>query len=373
MLGLTELYVFDTDLNRLGIIDAYTEVEVDWKYQNHSNIFFVCGAEYKSLLISDDDRIIVKSNDLHRGFLIDAVEYEDELELKMIVNGKSMGNLLNRRLILGQQRFNGNIEDVFKAFVNVNCINPTDPKRVIPNLVLGVNQGINLTIDVTYANALLDITLWELAVKYDIAYEILLNHKEKKFVFSTYQGIDRSYLQDVNPRIVFAKAFDNVNLQSYYDDNSNFKNMAYAAGEGEGAARMVVPVNDSVEGLSRREIFVDARDLQSTYRNQNNEEITIPATEYRALLVSRGESKLSEHQRIQSFSSENEINAQYQFNRDYALGDRVSVRNDELNIIAHPRIVAAKETFTRNSYGLKTDFGTAIPTPLEKIMRKGLR
>ena len=367
-----EFYVFDTNFNRLGIVDGYSEAEFSLKYHDHSNILLVADAseENKALLMNNDaERIITKLTDTKRGYLIEVAEYEDEQQLKIIINAKSLSVFTNMRLILGQQRFSGNIENVIKNFVFTNAIQPADPNRIIPHLILGENKGINIEIDESYTNVPLDIAIWEMCIKYDISFEILMNHEMKKYEFITYQGTDRSTLQTENAHVIFAKEFDNVNLQSYIDDKSNYKSTAYVAGEGEGVNRVIVRINDNLSGLNRREVFFDARDLQSTYKDENDVEITIPQSQYNSLLEMRGNSKLVDYQRIRSFSSDIDLFSQFIFNEHYFLGDKVSNRNDELGVVTHSRVVTARETYYRQGYALKLEFGTSIPSFFEKLKK----
>ena len=49
----------------------------------------------------------------------------------------------------------------------------------------------------------------------------------------------------------------------------------------------------------RREIYIDARDLQS----DSDPDKPLTAEEYAALLTNRGQEKLSEHQLVQSFAA----------------------------------------------------------------------
>lgn len=367
-----DLFVFDMQFNRLGIIDEFTETQFDHKYDNHSQVYLTVDAtkENSDLLINNDElRIITKSTDINRGYIIETAEYEDDTQLRITVIAYSLSIMTSWRLIEGQQQFKGNIEDVLKGFVNANSINPTDSKRIIPNLVLGVNEGINIITDEAYSNTQLDEALWEMCKKYELSYEILMNHTNKKYVFSTYIGADRSSEQSTIPSVIFAKAFDNVTLQSYVDDKSGYRSTAYVAGEGEGMARTVVKVNDVYTGFNRRELFVDARDLQTVYEDENDVEITLSPAEYQALLNERGLNKLAEYQRIRTFESDIDLYSQFIFNEHYFLGDKVTNRNDELGIVNHSRVVRANETYNRDGYHLKLEFGTSIPTLIDKLKR----
>ena len=70
----------------------------------------------------------------------------------------------------------------------------------------------------------------------------------------------------------------------YTKDVSEYKNCAIVAGQGEGANREIVIVNDNLSGQDRKELFVDARDIEDGTN-----------------LADRGKSKLAENTIIESF------------------------------------------------------------------------
>ena len=362
-----ELWVFDMEFNRLAIIDEYEEVELETYYQNHSPFIVRLEGkkEYADLFLQGYDRIIVKSNDIHRGYYLETPQYTDETSIEIELLCRSLSVMTAWRRIIGQQRFAGNIEDAIKYFINLNAINPANPKRIIPNLVLGINEGIDIQVDEAYINADLDTAIWEMCKKYDIGFEILMNHEAKKYVASTYQGADRSAEQNINPHVIFAKAFDNVNRQSYVDDRADYKTTAYIAGKDR-----TITVNDEAAGFARRELFVDASSISKTYYNENYEEITIPEAEYIATLKETGQSELAQYPRVQTFESEVDTDAQHIYGVDYFIGDKVTNRNDELGIATHSRVVTAKERWKRSGYSLSLEFGTSIPKLLDKIKRE---
>ena len=362
-----ELWVFDMEFNRLAIIDEYEDVDLATYYQNHSEfvVRLEGNKEYADLFLQGHDRIIVKSNDVHRGFYVETPQYTDERNIEIELLCRSLSAMTAWRQITGQQRFVGNVEDAIKHFINLNAINPKNPNRIIPNLVLGVNESISIQVDETYTNTQLDIAIWEMCKKYDIGFEILMNHEAKKYVASTYQGVDRSAEQTVNPRVIFAKAFDNVNRQSYVDDKADYKSTAYVEAEDR-----TITVNDTVAGFARRELFVDAGSISRTYRDENDREITMSEAEYVATLKETGQSGLAEYPRVQTFESEIDADTQFVYGVDYFIGDKVTNRNDELGIATHSRVVTARENWNRNGYNLSLEFGTSIPKLLDKIKRE---
>lgn len=106
---------------------------------------------------------------------------------------------------------------------------------------------------------------------------------------------------------IIAAAATEVRLGEKYKDGSSmrlvtddapWRNYAYVLGEGEGAARVQVIV-DQTAGGPRRELYVDASDLQRG-------EMTLAA--YQAQLAARGAAKLAEFRRVE-FAESSDVTA----------------------------------------------------------------
>lgn len=120
-------------------------------------------------------------------------------------------------------------------------------------------------------------------------------------------------------------------------------------------------------GLSRRELYIDARDLQSDSDPDN----PLTAEEYAAILTNRGREKLSENQLVRSFSAEiRALNPTYSCGEDFQLGDTITVIDDRLGVTAD----AVVQGLTRSSSGdgetLSLILGYEQPTIHQLLKRK---
>ena len=70
--------------------------------------------------------------------------------------------------------------------------------------------------------------------------------------------------EDVSSVVQFSAEFENVTNESLEKNNYDEATTALIYGEGEGKARKHTQVNNNLSGLERKEIYVDARDLQQT-------------------------------------------------------------------------------------------------------------
>ena len=381
-----DLHVFNIDtFERLGIIDVYQEQIFRTNYRAHSELEMIVDATPENidwLVTQSDDVFLTTGVEVQRGYLIESFDYDDEQSASIKVYCKSLSIMLNWRHIERQTNYSGNVERVMRKFVEDNAISPTNSKRKLANLVFGPISGVGSNTTISYNGDQLDEALWDMAVKHDITYDIFADIPNKKFIFKIWQGTDRTTEQNIRDAVIFAKEFDNVLHQNYQDDKTLFRNTVYVAGAGEGSSRQIVTVNDAASGRHRRELYVDARDLQDTEQqtvvtiNDDGEEtettetVQMNPTQYRALLVERGESKKAEYERVQAFETGIDYNSQFKYGTDYINGDKVTIRNDEIGIVMHTRVVTTKETYKSGGYDLEIEFGSNVPTLFNTIKKK---
>jgi hypothetical protein len=188
----------------------------------------------------------------------------------------------------------------------------------------------------------------EICAAYDYGFSVKLTNGV--FVFDLYKGVNRSWEQMENKHIVFSANYDNLITSDYESDHAEICNIALVAGEGEGSERKTTTTHHGTEpqGLGRRELYVDARDLST-----NNGEIADDV--YTAQLVQRGIESLAERVELILFESEIESKAQYQYKRDYLLHDIVQIQANN-GIEAQVRIVEIIETQDESGYSLRPTF-----------------
>lgn len=366
-----DFYVFDLDFNFHGIIDDYVNIPVTRNYEKKTSFTIEVAPTDKNLQLLKKNRLIAKQTDIEHAFIIETIEFNDGKDSSLSATVFSLHHLLQKRAIIDQQTFYGKVGQVLSQFVEANAVNPANPNRKIPSLVIDSNNAyIGPSVAESRTSGQLDDVLFEIAIKFGVSWDILFDYENKQFVFKVWQGKDRSEQQSINPRVVFAKEFDNVIGQNYIDSENGYKNVAIVAGEGEGVDRKRVIVNDELSGFERNELFVDARDLQSTYYDENNQEVTIPESEYLNILRERGKSKLAELEPIEILDSQIDIVSSFKYEEDFYLGDIVSVKNTRLGIVAHTRIVEVIETFSKEGRTLVADFGSSKPTLIDKLKRE---
>ncbi|MGG3943366.1 siphovirus ReqiPepy6 Gp37-like family protein [Peribacillus psychrosaccharolyticus] len=373
-----DIYVFNKEFEPLGIIDSFTsfiwrrEFYKTGTFELHLSLPDKDEEAAKLIALLRKDQVLLKEDSPEEAAYIDTVVIDDEENETLVVSGFFVENFFKDRLVWGEQSKAGSIESILKHFVSKNCIQPDKTNRIIPHLTLSPDRGITKQVNEVDSYGNLVELIEELSLKYDVGWRVLFNLATKQYIFDVYDGMDRTINQSANPRAIFSLQYENVKEQSFTDSNSNYKNMALIAGQGEGSARKLVTINDHLSGFERRELFVDARDLPPTRESNVEGEDDIPLTdaEYEMLLIERGNSGLAETQIIKTFESGIYISSNLVYKQDFDLGDKVTIQNDRWGLILNTRITSVEEVYENDIVDIRVNFGSNIPTLIDKIQQK---
>ncbi len=184
----------------------------------------------------------------------------------------------------------------------------------------------------------------------NLGWHIYPNFNLGKWIFDIYDGRDFSVSQNINPPVIFSPDFDNVKGQEFIDSLIGFGNYAIVAVQGEGVDREIIVLGSDAIGLDKHVIFVDARDIEN------------PAD-----LPARGEVRLGEHQRVLSFQSEVLPTGPFEYEKDWDLGDIVTVQNKDWGLTMDVRITEVEEVYETSGFRLNVIFGKSLPTLSQKL------
>jgi len=153
-------------------------------------------------------------------------------------------------------------ETVMKHYVDKCLINPADLARKINILQNATDQGRGQTISWQSRYKNLAEELEKLSVISGLGWNIYLDFELLKWIFEVYEGKDLTVGQSTNPPVIFSPDFDALRSQHYAESELNYKNLAYVAGQGEGAARTIVTVPQLVEQTQVSDIDDTQADFQ---------------------------------------------------------------------------------------------------------------
>ena len=318
-----DLIVLDTSLNPLKIIDTYESLIWTDRYWEHGD-FELYTSMTDSILGYIRQDYYLAARDSEHVMIVEKILIKSDAEDgdHLTVSGRSLESILNRRIVWGRKIISGNLQNGIKTLLEEAIISPSDIDRKIDNFIFEESDDplvTELTVVAQYTGDNLYDVIHKICSNCGIGFRITIND-HRQFVFKLYSGVDRSYDQINNPYVVFSPNFENIINSNYMESKSALKNVALIGGEGEGTARKFASVGDG-KGLSRREIFVDARDISSDV----GDGVTLTESEYSAQLEQRGDETLAENTDVESFEGEVETNIMYRYGEDFFNGDIIQI------------------------------------------------
>lgn len=320
-----ELFVLNADFESIAVIDTYESMIWTDRYNAYGD-FEIYFAMDESLLeyIKEDYYLWLK--DSEHSMIIEDIKIDADTEEgnRLIVTGRSLESILERRIIWGQRIFSGNLQNAIQTMLNENIISPSVADRKIANFIFVPSTDskiTSLTINNQYTGDDLYTVIKGLCEENNIGFKIVLTDNNQ-FAFSLYAGADRSYDQTENPYVVFSPNFENIINSNYFSSKAGYRNVTLVAGEGEGASRKTTVVG-SASGLDRRELFTDARDISS-----DTEDGTLSDAEYIAQLRTKGLKNLADHMITTAFEGEVEVTRLFKYGEDFFIGDIVQIANE---------------------------------------------
>lgn len=333
-----DLLILNKKYQNVDVPDSYESLIWTDRYYEEGDFEIYTSATKRNIDMFKEDYFIW-SNSSDHVMIIDSIVIENDAQLgnHLTISGHSLESILKRRIIWKQTILDGKLEDGIEQLLNENIIEPSDQNRTIDNFIFikSDNPYIDsISINTQFTGDNLYDAIRSICVPYNIGFKIVLN-PENKLVFQLYSGTDRSYDQIINPHVVFSPNFDNIINSKRTKDNRYYKNVALVAGEGEGLQRKTLTVGDeTLSGIERRELYVDAREIQSTDSNGNK----LSNDKYYSLLKEKGENQLSEDKPIQTFDGSLETTKMYKYETDFFMGDIVQIE-DEFGYVNKARVI----------------------------------
>lgn len=284
--------------------------------------------------------------------VIESVKRESDSETSkvFVIKGSLALKLLEYRVIKGQVTFKGKSYKYIEELVKQNLIMSDDSNR---NIALSVEfedeerlKQVCSIIDKQVTGGSLWDEISEVAeadkLRIVLKPNVVVINRENPYNIDGWTliigaGEDRTRHRGnkvVSP-VVFSQSLSNIANTDYIVDRSKLKNTVYIAGEGEGTDRKWynIDVNSDVtfgerKGWNRKELWVDARDIQS---EQDNKKLT--DAEYEELMKQRADEKAKDNDLSEEYTATvTDITKQYTYKKDYNIGDFVTIADEELGM-----------------------------------------
>ncbi len=370
----------------LGIVEGIKSIAWDVTFSGTSSFKMWVARSKSNYDILKHGNVVASNGD---AFLVQKVEVDRDEDdgILMCVSGKSIDVLMSQRIVAGTYVADGKylsevVHDLFfDNFVKMGSNNLFGRWRSFGGMVGGVMEssvtgkyGPTLNFQTSYSNVLDQLDKVTDGTGY--GWKLKFSASDKKLRMTLSGVVDKTSTS--SGPIVLSTDFEDILSSEYSNDYSDLKTIAYVFGEGEGSERkhVTVDLSDKLLGSSlsdtmASEMYVDARDLQSTYKDSSGDEKTMSDEQYESLLLDRGTKKLLENAVSESFSADVRVfgNTQFVLGKDYTLGDKVTVIDKDLGVLMDAVLVKVEESIS-DKYEIKCSFGDSKVSLVDKIVRK---
>lgn len=362
------LTVFKVDNETFEAIGQITQIKsVNW------GKYFTKYYEFKiSVFASEQNVEILKNGNIIWGGktnagIIDVVQIDRDSngQILLTIKGRTLESLLLRRVIDKTQNFkNKHVSTIVYSLVKEYFISSSNSSRNLPWFECAEDEELGPTLTTQRTGGDVYTAVKNICEgEENLGFEVQFIPAERKMLFVVKEATDHTATSD-NP-VIFSDTSDDIITDSYYENERNYKNMAYIAGQdSEDSERMIVQQGDvSSAGFERFELYVDARDLQ-----QDDGETVLTDEEYESVLKSRGTEKLGALQKVSVFDGSLQLNklVGFVYGQDYEIGDMVTVIDEKMGVQVDARVSCIQENVTEK-YEAKMALGYEPPTLFERL------
>lgn len=315
-----EIRVLSEDYEALGLLEPYESLVWNDRFQGYGDFEAKVPATPERLALLTANRYLWR-NDSEHVMIIEKVRIETDRENgdHIIVSGRSLESILERRVIQEQISVDGKLQNGVQKLLNACIISPSAEARKIANFQFAASTDTAVTTPTLETNFkgdnLYDIVQAGCQVN-SLGFKVTLS--EKNLVFQLYAGKDRSFSQAVNPFVIFSQGFDNMLSSNYEESLEGYKNLCYALGavaSGDTTeSKLTTAYRGKTEpsGLQRREVYTE---VSGDFETESQ-------------LKERGLETLEDNAATKCFEAEVDTNIMFRYGKDFFLGDIVQVENE---------------------------------------------
>ncbi|MGX8833959.1 Gp37-like protein [Amedibacillus sp. YH-ame6] len=343
-----ELLALDKDF---VIVDQIVSSNIQWsrKYYEHGSFAIQIQADNYT-----DDMKYIYTKDRPELGMINKVSYSDSKNTKnIVISGYFVERWLNDKIVHPTFYGIGEISSVVKNMID-------QYKEDIPiSAVKLLNAGGK--VDFQETGMELGKKANEVLQTQEMSYRVRYDFPKNEFIVEIYKGIDRTQSQSENNFVTFSTSWGNILSVKADKDNSNFKNFAVVAGEGQAEERIDVCV-DLSNGGYKKKIYIDKRNERWNPTEQSREQ-------YDSKLVQLGLENLLSYENVSNVEFE-PMASSYRYLIDYDLGDKCDIMITDLHLLIEARIIGIYEVIKDSKHTITLEIGNKILKPVEKVERR---
>lgn len=382
------IMILDDTMRIVDILRKYEYSQYEFKAREIGTFTINAMLDKENLYLMDKTKnyYVILDDDVFG--VIESVKRESDSETSkvFVIKGSLALKLLDYRVIKGQVTFKGKSYKYIEELVKQNLIMSDDSNR---NIALAVEfedeerlKQVCSIIDKQVTGG----SLWDEISEVAEADKLRIILRPNVIAVNTehHQNIDgwtliigagedrtRHRANNAVSSVMLSQSLSNIANTDYIVDRSKLRNTVYIAGEGEGTDRKWynIDVNSDVtfgerKGWNRRELWVDARDVQSEQDN-----VTLTDAEYEELMKQRADEKAKDNDLSEEYTATvTDITKQYTYKKDYNIGDFVTIADEELGMEFDAQItnVIVTRQDDREIIDLEFTYGLRIKDVIER-------
>lgn len=276
---------------------------------------------------------------------------------QIVISGKDCKGFLDTRVVLpsntaargaeGYDVATGPTRTCIKHYIDNHCINPSDGNRKLPLVWVGGAEGLRNDSYMAHFEYVSEVVT-ALCDNANLGYDIRGNINSSGFGFYVIQGIDRSFAQSENPRVIFSAQWGNIVSQNFEHGVDNLYNVIYGT-DTDGYTASVYRDESVSTGVSRRECNVDVS-------------VTIEDEYFNKYALNSVQDNIETH----SYEVGAAVSSGY--GTEYNLGDIVTVKDDFTGNLFNATITEATKSYSQGGKTLSLVLGQQKAKPLNKIV-----
>lgn len=258
-------------------------------------------------------------------------------------------------------------ETVAKYFVNNNCVNPTDPQRVIPGMAIAPDNKRGIAND-RYMSRFEPLTdlLEKCLAPQKLGYRLSLKLLDSALEFDLIQGVNRTAAQYDNPRVILDVSYKNLLSVAYILDSRSHRNAFYASLLGASSDAETYTAFYTRDGE-------DAPQGADRFEQRLNISVPIPQADIYNQLKMYALKDASQYELSESLTCE--VLPRLKYELDYSLGDFVTLQARtglfrRKGAVLDAQITAITHTWGSGGVRQTLEFGEARPTRFDIITRR---
>ena len=281
---------------------------------------------------------------------VQSIQYDGR---KITISGKDCKGFLDTRISLygdtqvsgaeGYDIVSGTTADCIKHYLDNNCISPEDTSRKLPLEWSSGAYGLASDHYMARLEYISDI-ITSMCENAGIGFDVRGNIADRGFKFYLLKGVDRSFNQTKNPRVIFSSHWRNIVSQSFEHGIDNLLNAVYATDVDE-VSQLVAT---SASGISRREcnVNVGISHTDSWFEKYALKEI-------------KDNVKTESFDIAVPFSN---------YGTDYELGDIVTVKDDFAGGFYNRAIAEVTKSYSSGQRSISLVLGIPKQKPVQKLV-----